>query len=497
MIATRRIRWAAVLGVITLLIAGYAGWQAFSRSEAGCGSGPCDGDDPGLAAGTRAVNPQVRVWSRSITLIMAEGGASASIAQAQAGDSVWLDRGTTDQRLRGENLGITTLSATETAATTKFYRYDGGLLRACGKAGDRPEVRCTRWMAAADPQPDRRMRAVERLLDRYDHDTGLWENDVSTWQSANALTTLIDYLRDSGDRQYLSYIEETYRHGEVARTGLPRTTGYNDDELWWALAWIKAFDLTGEARYLTAARTIVDGLADQKAAFCGGGLAWARVGVDPQLRPWTQVNAITNALYISATALLGTRVDASDQPSYRARATATWDWFSTGAGRALLDSSGAVNDHLDQYGDTCVLVDANTRWTYGQGEMIAGLVALYRITGNSELLTSADRIAAAATRDGSPFLQDGVLNEPSATTCPGPSCHDAETYKGVFVRGYRELRETGRSHAATTDFLMRQANSLRDNDDEYGFRWQGPPGADDHPNFATQAAALDALNAGS
>ncbi len=339
------------------------------------------------------------------------------------------------------------------------------------------------------------MRAVERLLERYDHGTGLWENDASTWQSANALNSVIDYMRGTGDRRYLGYVEQTYAHGDVARTGLPRTTGYNDDELWWALAWINAFDLTGEQRYLTAARTIVDGLDDQRASFCGGGMPWARVGVDPELRPWRQVNSITNALYLSATAQLGARVEPANRAGYAARATATWDWFARGAGGALVDPAGMMNDHLDRYENTCVLVDENTRWTYGQGEMLTGIVALYRLTGNAQLLGIADRIAATTTRNGSPFLRDGILDEPSAPGCPGPSCHDAEIYRGVFVRGYRDLLETGRSRVASVDFLTRQANSLRDTEGEYGFRWQGVPQPDDHPNFATQAAALDALNA--
>lgn len=284
-------------------------------------------------------------------------------------------------------------------------------------------------------------------------------------------------------------------HGTVSQTGIPRDTGYNDDELWWALAWIDAFDLTGEQRYLDAAQTIVDGLEVQRTAFCDGGLAWAREGIDPQQRPWAQVNAITNALYLTATAQLSTRTDPASRPSYLARAQQTRQWFTERAGRALLDRSGLINDHLDQYGDTCVLVDPGTRWTYAQGVMVSGLVALHRATGNADLLDEADTIVAATTDADSPFLRDGVLQEPAATNCPGPDCRDAETFKGVFVRSYRELLDTAHSTAATPNFLTHQANSLTSNTDEYGFRWQGPTQPDDRPNFATQTAAVDALNA--
>ncbi|MCU1641439.1 MAG: hypothetical protein JWN03_1714 [Nocardia sp.] len=484
-----RIRWAAVLGVIGIALAAYLVWQRESARDASMQA------LPQTPSGIREVNPQVRVWTRTITLVRADGGAAANIENGQPGDSAWLDHSVDGRHVRDGSFGMASISAASTAQRGPFYRYAGGLLRACGKAGDRPEIRCTRWTASTDPPPDQRMRAVERLLDRYDHRTGLWEHDASTWQSAKALTTVIDYMSRTGDRQYLAYLDETYRHGDIARTGVPVQTGYNDDALWWALAWIRAFDLTHEQRYLDTARKIVDGLGDQQASFCDGGLAWAREGIDPELHPWTQVNAITNALYLNATALLSTRIESSDRSSYAARAATTWDWFTTKAGRALLDPSGLINDHLDQYGGSCVLVDENRRWTYDQGMLISGLVALHQAAGNSDLLTAADRIAAAATHDGSVFIQNGILNEPSATTCPGPDCHDAETYKGVLVRGYRELVDTGHSKVATAEFLTRQAHSLRDNADEYGFRWQGPLRDDDHPNFATQTAALDAFNA--
>lgn len=452
---------------------------------------------------------QVRQWSRVITLTSSGGGAAATLEHGQQGDSVWLERSTdggaapTESADTGaesgpdtaERLAPGTVAARQTVAHSGFRPYTGGMLRACGKAGDRAAIRCTRWFAEGEAAPDRRQRAVERLLDSYDHAAGRWENGTSIWQSANALTALIDYMERTGDRQYLGYIDETYRHGMVAQTGVPRQTGYNDDELWWALAWIDAFDLTGDQRYLHAARTIVDGLDDQHAAFCDGGIAWARTGVDPDSRPWTQVNAITNALYLTATAQLSTRVDSADRPGYAARALRIREWFTDGAGRALLDPSGLINDHLDQYGDTCVPADTETRWTYVQGAMISGLVAEYQATRQAALLTTADSIAAAATGSRSPFLRDGVLSEPAATNCPGPECKDAETFKGVFVRSYRDLLDTGRSKVATREFLSRQANSLLGKSDAYGFQWGTPPNPDDRPNYATQAAALDALNA--
>ncbi|GAB2530396.1 hypothetical protein GCM10027167_38590 [Nocardia heshunensis] len=442
------------------------------------------------------MTPQVRQWSRVIALNAVEGMATATIGNGGPGDSVWLDR-RSDLDGTAVKLETVTVAPGATAANTPPHSYAGSALRACGKVADRPEIRCSRWSDAQDAPPDRRMRALERLLDRYDHATGLWENDASTWRSADALGAVVDYMARTGDRQYLGYLDVTYRHGTVSRTGVPKDTGYNDDELWWAWTWIRAFDLTGEHRYLDAARAIADRADTQRAASCDGGVRWARTGIDPQLHPWTQINTITNALYMTVTALLSTRVESPSRPGYLTRAAQVWQWFTHRSGHPLLDPSGLIDDHLDTNAadNSCAIADRDTRWTYDQGVMISALVALYRATGTRELVTAADTIAASATAPGSPFLRDGVLWEPAATDCPGPACHDAEVFKGVLALSYRELLNTGHSHVATAEFLDRQANALTGVDDEYGFRWQPLPQPDDPPNFATQTAALEALDA--
>ncbi|QIS21475.1 glycoside hydrolase family 76 protein [Nocardia terpenica] len=502
MVEGSRVRWGIVVCVVAasgifLVARPYSGVDGSAARSPDCAGRVCDGGDPPPSGDPGPVVLHVRQFSRMITLTNAGGGATAAIENGQPGDSVWLERRGDIERPGSDRLGMVAVAPTATSARTRSSTYAGGALRACGKAGDRDQIRCTRWTLRHDPAPDRRLRAVERLLDRYDHTTGLWDNDASTWQSANALIALIDYMARTGDRQYLGYLDETYGHGTVAQTGAPRDTGYNDDELWWAWAWLRAFDFTSDRRYLDAARAIADRVGDQRAPSCDGGLAWARVGIDPQHRPWNQVNTITNALYLTVTAQLSTRVEPQSRPSYLARAQRTRQWFTKHVGHALLDRSGLVDDHLDQDGDTCVLVYPDSRWTYDQGVMISGLVALYRATANTDLLGEADAIVTATTGTGSPFLRDGVLWEYAAADCPGPDCHDAETFKGVFVRSYRELLDTGHSTAATRDFLTHQANALSGDTDDYGFRWQAPFQGDDHPNFATQTAAIDALNAAS
>jgi hypothetical protein len=78
--------------------------------------------------------------------------------------------------------------------------------------------------------------------------------------------------------------------------------GYYDDDLWWALAWISAYDLTLQTRYLRLAEGIFRVVAKKAwPTHCfDGGVYW---GVNN-----AYVNAITNELFFSTAAHLATRV---------------------------------------------------------------------------------------------------------------------------------------------------------------------------------------------
>jgi hypothetical protein len=82
--------------------------------------------------------------------------------------------------------------------------------------------------------------------------------------------------------------------------------GFYDDDLWWALAWINAYDVTKEASYLTLAEGIFKAVATTWGTTCSnGGIYWS----------WekTYVNAIANELFMSTAAHLANR---ASKPAY-------------------------------------------------------------------------------------------------------------------------------------------------------------------------------------
>lgn len=157
------------------------------------------------------------------------------------------------------------------------------------------------------------LQTIRTLQDTwYDPQTGLWDN--LWWNSANCLTTIANYqltdpsnaaFNDEAGRIY----ESTFRGGfAIAQEGLGKQSGswmnnFYDDEGWWALAWIKVYDITNNQTYLDVAQEIY---RDMKAGFnttsCGG-LIWER--------NTTLLSSIENSLFLDIAAQLALRVGAS------------------------------------------------------------------------------------------------------------------------------------------------------------------------------------------
>ncbi|AXC11941.1 hypothetical protein ACPOL_2625 [Acidisarcina polymorpha] len=314
--------------------------------------------------------------------------------------------------------------------------------------------------------------AIRSLQTLYDQRSGLY-NTTGWWNSANAITTLADYARISGTSEFGPVFSNTFSAAQRKFPGF--LNNYYDDEGWWALAWIDAYDLTNDGQYLSMAKSIFADMAEGWDDTCSGGIWWSK---DRKYK-----NAIANELFLSVAAHLASRAKNShERQQYRAWAMREWRWFSRSG---MIGADHLVNDGLDA---RCTN-NHKTAWTYNQGVILGALAELSRATRNSALLPVAQSIAAAVL--SSPVLvgANGVLHEPCEPDCGG----DGSQFKGIFLRNLRSLDETT-PLPEYERFIFSNADSIwrgaREPDYRLGLSWSSPFG---EANASTQSSAADAL----
>ena len=260
-------------------------------------------------------------------------------------------------------------------------------------------------------------------------------------------------------------------------TGFPGfLNNYYDDEGWWALAWIDAYDLTHESRYLASAQSIFDNMAGGWDDTCGGGIWWSK---DRSYK-----NAIANELFFSVAAHLAARVPADPQ-RYADWAAKEWRWFRASG---MINDRHLVNDGLtiDKTSGTC-RNNGRTVWTYNQGVLLGALAESSKLPGNSAVLEDAGILVDASLRALTD--KDGILHDSCEPRCGA----DGVQFKGIFMRNLHELDVVVHNPRYRTVFAS-NADSLWTKDqapgNQFGAVWSGPPLS---PDAGTQSSAVDAL----
>lgn len=341
------------------------------------------------------------------------------------------------------------------------------------------------FMACKNPSPfeEKMKEGMQTSLQWRNDTTGIWET-AGWWNSANVLTATIRYAEVSGDQSVLPVIEDVYNRAKhyslgTDSVGTPRfcdhfINDYYDDEGWWALAWIEAFRLTGENKYLDMARSIFDDMTTGWSEQCGGGIFWKK-------NPLHYKNAIANNLFsLTAARLYKITGDAS----YRDWFVKNTDWFL---------QSGMLNTDLYQVEDgldNSCQPNRNAHYTYNQGVAIAVLAEMYLHTQDQKYLRLAEQIAdATITRQL--VTDEGILREMRPEISQS---NDGVQFKGIFLRHLAFLYQVT-ENPAYKEFILRNARSIIDNNYDaatrsFGCFWQGPF---DRPNAAANACALECV----
>lgn len=321
--------------------------------------------------------------------------------------------------------------------------------------------------------------AVGALQTWYSQSSGLYASPSGWWNAANSITVLANYARVTGSMKYNPAITNTFSAAQKSHANF--VNNYFDDQQWWALAWIDAYDLTGDSDYLSMAETIFDNVAGNgwDTTVCGGGVWWSTA--------YTYKNAIPNELFLTLAAALANRTSGTASKEYLGWAQKEWTWFKASG---MINSQNLINDGLNSTNPAACTNNGRTTWTYNQGVILGGLVELYRADQDPTLLPEAEAIAGAAISN---LSMNGILTEPGRL-----SGGDGPQFKGIFMRNLMELYEaipvTSAQAGQYRSFAEANAQSIWNNDrssgDQLGGLWQGPF---DSADATRQTSALDAL----
>jgi predicted alpha-1,6-mannanase (GH76 family) len=156
---------------------------------------------------------------------------------------------------------------------------------------------------------------------------------LAWWQDAQAVEALCNLMIYSNTTAYLPIVESILdRDGKSFRIKL---SGSYDDLGWWGLAYVRAYELTQRAQYLSSAREVFDHVSKAWDSSCGGGVWWSAKKA--------YKNAITNELFLTLAMKMHLHNN-SESTYYLDWAQREWDWFKTSG---MINANTLVNDGLN------------------------------------------------------------------------------------------------------------------------------------------------------
>ena len=320
-------------------------------------------------------------------------------------------------------------------------------------------------------EQQRVLTTLRVLASTYDPGTGLFRG-TGWWNSANGMTVLVDASRDLQTREFDHLLSDTFDQAQHKFPGF--LNEFYDDEGWWALAWLDAYNLRHEERYLNMAQSIFADMSGGWSDTCGGGIWWKK---NERYK-----NAIANELFFSVAVQLAEISKGEAQAKYLDWARKEEKWFLSSG---MINADSLVNDGLDA---TCKN-NGRTTWTYNQGVILTALAGMHQLTGDEVALQTANRIAAAANT----HLTDaaGVLHD----SCEPKCGEDGVQFKGILVRNLVSQYKSSPSEPIRR-LIETSANSVwehaRTEDDHFSVVWTGPP---EDSGTGALISALDALTA--
>ncbi|MBW7458212.1 AGE family epimerase/isomerase, partial [Paenibacillus sepulcri] len=296
------------------------------------------------------------------------------------------------------------------------------------------------WEKRADQAQD----ALEHLfwnesIGMYNIETPCPNGECNTifhyWWMAHAVDVLVDGLQRTGDKRYADRLGALH-HGLLYRNGGAWPNELYDDMEWMALAWLRAYQATGQDVYKETALILWQDIQTGWNGHMGGGIAWQKSQPDYKNTPANAPAAILAARLYQAFG------DARDLEW----AHLIYNWQKN----HLVDpETGFVWDGMNRTGDGSI--DKEWKFTYCQGVYIGAAVELYRITNEQVYLQDARRTFASAIRELVSAEQGALQDEGNG---------DGGLFKGILIRYTAEYAKADPDAADAAAFLSMNAGLL-------------------------------------
>jgi predicted alpha-1,6-mannanase (GH76 family) len=232
------------------------------------------------------------------------------------------------------------------------------------------------------------------------------------WIFAQTFDTLLDGVERTKGEHYKGLVETLYE----SQNAVGWSRNYYDDENWMTLALMRAYDLTGDASYLTEATSLyADIMNGWDTTCCGaapGGIWWDKAH--------TQKATAANAGPVIAGVRLSERTNDASYLAFAKKVYAFW------TANMVDPTTHQVIDHIDSNGTL-----VRYKFTYNEGLVIGAGAELFRVTSDPQYTTLATLVegylAANETKASSP---GPVLYDGTNSGCTG----DCAQFKGIAFR---------------------------------------------------------------
>ncbi|MDR9852356.1 carbohydrate-binding protein [Paenibacillus sp. VCA1] len=303
------------------------------------------------------------------------------------------------------------------------------------------------------------------------------------WVEAELWEMVMDAYQHTSDpdlkKQLRAQIDDIF-DGTVAKYGSDWTNNpFNDDIMWWVMGSARAYQITGEARYLDAAKRhfafVYDTQWDDD--FAGGGIWWLN----------SEHNTKNACINFPAAEAAEYMYDITKDPYYLDAATRIFRWGKT----MLTDGNGKVFDRIETEKGA---IQGATH--YNQGTYIGAAVGLYRMTGDTTYLDDAVKAAN--------FTKNNLADATGLLNYEGPN-GDLKGGKTILMRnlsflkkalderGESKYKEFGATFDAWAAFNAEMAWSHRNPDGIVDGNWVGQLLSGTYGSWSS-AAAVEALN---